>query len=580
MNIEGKNKIYDGNTTVEIEGGEVVGLIENDNIEFIIPEHGEAESANVGSWAVTIDDIQVQGTDAPNYKFIQPGKGDIQVVISKEVGKIVIGCDNKKYDRELIQPYVIEKNSTSEPEYHYYISGTDEEIEAPYDIGVYDVVAFIPTDGNYTETISNKVTFEITEPDAPTLKLTSEIININGEDINNIVRENQDVQYGDIIKIQFKIENVGEGSGYVQNIISHLPNGVTFLTENQINMQNGWKQTANGTIETSALSLENNIDNEIFPIKKSNGLQEEIKEQAGDTTEKPTGEQQNRANTEQQAQNENQIQINEETENTEEKVTYKEIELIVEITNNQKEDVVLLQNTEIIQQDKRGDIREYSEEQKQYQETQIGMNLKYVDFELEKNIIEIIQTDTTIGETKKYDIYQQPDEIVKLELDPKKVGQLELEVVYQFRITNKGNEKGIMEGILDVIPNGMTFETVNNPGWQINQIGNIIYQNEETILPNETKTIELRLKCEITEENMSTKVNTASLQASDDLDQILLEEGVISTVDKTNNYTTSELVLSVITGRMVIVLMVLTIIILAIVILGVIAIQKFVLIKK
>ena len=413
VNIEGKNKIYDGNTTVEIEGGEVVGLIENDNIEFIIPEHGEAESANVGSWAVTIDDIQVQGTDAPNYKFIQPGKGDIQVVISKEVGKIVIGCDNKKYDRELIQPYVIEKNSTSEPEYHYYISGTDEEIEAPYDIGVYDVVDFIPTDGNYTETISNKVTFEITEPDAPTLKLTSEIININGEDINNIVRENQDVQYGDIIKIQFKIENVGEGSGYVQNIISHLPNGVTFLTENQINMQNGWKQTANGTIETSALSLENNIDNEIFPIKKSNGLQEEIKEQAGDTTEKPT----------------------------EEKATYKEIELIVEITNNQKEDVVLLQNTEII------------------------------------------QTDTTTGETKKYDIYQQPDEIVKLELDPKKVGQLELEVVYQFRITNKGNEKGIMEGILDVIPNGMTFETVNNPGWQINQIGNIIYQNEETILP-------------------------------------------------------------------------------------------------
>ena len=113
-----------------------------------------------------------------------------------------------------------------------------------------------------------------------------------------------------------------------------------------------------------------------------------------------------------------------------------------------------------------------------------------------------------------------------------------------------------------------------------NQIGNIIYQNEETILPNETKTIELRLKCEITEENMSTKVNTASLQSSDDLDQILLEEGIITTVDKTNNYTTSELVLSVITGKMVIVFVILAVVTLTILILGVIAIQKFVFIKK
>ena len=539
VNIEGKNKIYDGSTTVEIEGGELVGLIEHDDIEFIVPEYGEAESANVGTWSVTIEDIQVQGTDAPNYRFIQPGQGDIQVVISKEIGEIIIGCDNKKYDRYSIQPYVVEKNSTSEPEYHYYISGTDEEIEAPYDIGVYDVVAFIPTDGNYTEATSNRVTFEITVPDSPTLKLTSEIININGEDTNNIVRENQDVKYGDIIKIQFKIENIGEGSGYAQNIISHLPDGVTFLPENEINMQNGWKQTENGTIETSALSLENNIDNEIFSIKQNNETQED-------------------------------------SEETSEKATYKEIELVLEITTYEKEDLILLQNTEIIQQDKRGDIREYSEEQKQYQQSQVGMNLKYVDLELQKLITQIIQT----GEKKKYDIFQQPDEIVKLELEPKKIGQIELEVIYQLKITNKGNEVGILESITDVLPNGMTFETVDNQGWKINQIGNIVYQNEEKILPNETKTVELKLKYEVTEDNMATKINTAILQASDDLDQILLDEGITSEIDENNNESTSELVLSVITGKMIIIFIILTMMILTIVILGVSAIKKFVLIKK
>ena len=87
INLAGKNRIYNKETTVEIIGGEFDNLVEGDDVVADIPETGEAESPNTGTWRVAIEDIVLSGKDVPNYTFTQPEYGEIMVTISKETGQ-------------------------------------------------------------------------------------------------------------------------------------------------------------------------------------------------------------------------------------------------------------------------------------------------------------------------------------------------------------------------------------------------------------------------------------------------------------------------------------------------------------
>ena len=272
ININGKNRIYNGETTVEIEGGEFDVLEAGDDVTAILPQTGEAENPNVGTWRVEIDNIELTGEDVKNYNFIQPEYGEIMVTISKEMGKLVIGCDSKKYDRIEVEPYIIEKNTTSEVIYKYFISETGEEIERPYDIGTYDVVAYAETDGNYTEVESNRVTFEITKPDAPEINIIGRISKINDKTVRK--QDSSDlteVKYGDTITVQIRVENTGKGSGYAKEIRGKIDDGLEFIEDSEINKENGWIKEGD-EIVTTKLSLEKDINNELYP--KANSTEE------------------------------------------------------------------------------------------------------------------------------------------------------------------------------------------------------------------------------------------------------------------------------------------------------------------
>ena len=540
-NLQGKNRIYNGNNIVDITGGEIVGMIEKDNVIFHIPEQGKAESPNVGTWTVKIEDITIEGEDALNYRLVQPNKEDIKVVISKEKGKLVIGCENKKYDREPVEPYVIENNSTSEVEYHFYKANTQEEIKEPFDLGIYDVIAYMPTDGNFTEATSNKITFEITKPDAPLLKITSKVVEINEKTVNNVLKRNAEVHYQDTIKIEFSIENMGEGSGYAQKITNWIPEGLSFLPENEINVQNGWQETEKGIVETTKLSLESDINNELFStlMQKTNYLENE--------------------------------KIKKEEQRNNEKIA-----LVLKVENSKKQSFTFLNKTQLIQQDKRGDLVEYLAENEEYGKTQIGMDFKYVDLQAEVRITDIIEKNAQEQKQFKYDIYQKPGEMVKLELAPKKIDNTYLTICYQINITNLGNEIGILENIIDVLPEGTNFQIAQNEGWILNREGNAQYDAQKLeILPRETKRIEITLNWEATEENLAQKTNKIAIQASNDLDEILLQEEKIQ-LEKTNNYASSSMLVSVITGRTIVLWTILTICVLGILVTGILIIKKYV----
>lgn len=532
VKLAGKNKIYDGNTTVEIIGGEPAGLIEGDDINFTIPKQGQTQKPNVGIWNVSIEEIKAEGQDAANYTLLQPLEGEIKATISKEEGKLSIGCENKKYDRMPIEPYIVEKNSTSQVEYHYYKSGTTQEIDAPFDVGIYDIIGYMPTDGNYSEATSQKITVEITKPDDPLLKVTSKILEINGKKPIQEEGKNQKVQYNDIIKLQITVENVGKGSGYAQKIIQRIPQGLSFLPEDKINIENGWKKTKEGTIETEKLSIANNIKNELFMQKQE---QENEKEEKQSAT----------------------------------------IEVILKVTDEQKRIATLKNVTELIQQNKRGDTIPYTEEHQKYAKSQINVELCYTDIQIENKIINIIQTNTKLKEEKQYKINQKVGQIVKTEVESKNLGNTQITLQYQINITNVGTEETTVQNITNILPQGTNFQISNNPGWKINKNGNAVYEINEVVKPKQTKTITLQLSYKPNKSNLNLKTNQVIVEAEHELDNVLVKEEKVE-IERTNNYATAKIITSIKTGEIAIAYTILAVIILAILITGTMAIKKIV----
>ena len=546
INLSGKNRIYNKETTVEIIGGEFDNLVEGDDVVATIPKTGEAESPDTGTWRVAIEEIILSGKDVGNYTFTQPEYGEIMVTISKETGILVIGCESKKYDRELIEPYVVEKNTTSEVIYKYYKAGTDEEIERPYDIGKYDVVGYAETDGNYTEVESNKVTFEIKKPDPPNIGIESRVVKVNEKTVT-IEEQPAPIQYGDIVTIQIRIKNNGLGSGYAKKVTSTISNGMEYIEDNEINKANGWKLDGK-KVTTSKYSYETDINNELYPKRYE---YEENHEE--DTEEK-------------------------EEEKPELNTGVQKLQLVLKVAKNDKTHDKLLSQIVVEQQDKRGDTVEYTKEDEETSKNRVEMQYTYTDLQIEKRITQIITTDKTTNTVKKHDIYQKANNIAKLDLPSKNIENTKLDIIYEIKVTNIGDYNATIDQIIDLLPNGANFSKEGNEGWYVGENGHIIYDNfQEYLRPNEEKVVKLKLIYDLDEGGMAQIENDAYVLATKDIDEkIIIDEGNIK-IEETNNYAKSELIVSIITGETILIYVTVILGGMLIVVAGISLIKKYVL---
>ena len=546
INLSGKNRIYNKETTVEIIGGEFDNLVEGDDVVATIPKTGEAESPDTGTWRVAIEEIILSGKDVGNYTFTQPEYGEIMVTISKETGILVIGCESKKYDRELIEPYVVEKNTTSEVTYKYYKAGTDEEIERPYDIGKYDVVGYAETDGNYTEVESNKVTFEIKKPDPPSIGIESRVVKVNEKTVT-IEEQPAPMQYGDIVTIQIRIKNNGLGSGYAKEVTSTIADGMEYIEDNEINKANGWKLDGK-KVTTSKYSYETDINNELYPKRYE---YEENHEE--DTEEK-------------------------EEEKPELNTGVQKLQLVLKVTKNDKTHDKLLSQIVVEQQDKRGDTVEYTKEDEETSKNRVEMQYTYTDLQIEKRITQIITTDKTTNTVKKHDIYQKANNIAKLDLPSKNIENTKLDIIYEIKVTNIGDYNATIDQIIDLLPNGANFSKEGNEGWHVGENGHIIYDNfQEYLRPNEEKVVKLKLIYDLDEGGMAQIENDAYVLATRDIDEkIITDEGKIK-IEETNNYARSELIVSIITGETILIYVTVILGGMLIIVVGISLIKKYIL---
>lgn len=105
-----QNKEYDGTTNAVITGGQLNGVIADDDVDATFPTSGVFASQNVGTGiSVTFDALELKGTDKANYTLIQPAalKADIT---AKTIG--VAAQPAQKFEGQ------------ADPELKYNVNGT------------------------------------------------------------------------------------------------------------------------------------------------------------------------------------------------------------------------------------------------------------------------------------------------------------------------------------------------------------------------------------------------------------------------------------------------------------------------
>lgn len=485
---------YDDTNVVEIEGGELVNTIENDDVVPIVPKTGTIESTDIGIWNVIIDEIKLAGKDAKNYTLIQPEIGEITVTITKptkpylHLETYVQKINGKKISE---RPTIGVEGEESKPSQGTKPDeGKNEEID-----NIEDSKIEITEKETKNEKAENKENEKVENEKVENGETDNkEIENEKTEEAETVKlkynKQNQmpEIHYGDRLVLKYIVYNEGKGGGHAKTIQTILPEGLKFVKESQVNQKNGWKED-NGTLISDVLAYEKNRKNPISGIKqKEEGIQV--------------------------AEEELTMEVNGQI------LSYKEIELEVEVTAEKVETTEIHAISEINQTDIRNEQIPYEEEQEK--QAVESMKIRYVDLSLQQHITKIQEQNKGTGEILDHMI-QPTEEMIKYEIHRKRVDNTVLKVTYQFDVTNLGNEELIEGVILNKIPEGFDFVPEDNPGWKIAKQGYLISPDLGSIKEKVTKAVTLVLSWQLKEDNMGIRKNEAVVLSRQEIDQQMVE---------------------------------------------------------
>ena len=154
-----------------------------------------------------------------------------------------------------------------------------------------------------------------------------------------------------------------------------------------------------------------------------------------------------------------------------------------------------------------------------------------------------------------HDAWDEPEEVVKVELNRKKLSDITVKFRYSIRVYNQGDIEGYAKEITDYVPQGLKFVAEDNKGWT-DEGNNIISTRllEDTLLkPGEYADVEVVLTWINGQDNIGLKTNTAEI--SEDFN----EKGVPDKDSTPDNQVPGEddiddapVILSIETGREVV----------------------------
>lgn len=397
------------------------------------------------------------------------------------------------------------------------------------------------------------------------LALQKFITAVNSKEINDrvpkISYENGKIKYshpqnavevnsGDNVTYTIRVYNEGEIDGYAAEIGDDIPKGLVFDPTNETNIKYGWKMIDSTGNETKDLNKAVEIRTDYLSKEKSEIRKEDSLMKAFDSQK---GE-----------------------------LSYFDVKAIFKVNAASADETII--NTAEITKDTDSDGNEIEDidsipDNKKDGEDDIDkerVHVGYFDLALKKDLQKavIIEGDST------KEIQAVNGQLMKVEINRKKINSTIVKFVYDITITNEGTIPGYAKEIRDYIPEGLQFVETDNTNWTGKAEGTITSTELENKLlqPGESAKVSVVLRWINDENNLGMKTNIAEI--SKDYNESNDSDDIDSTPDNKkdgeDDIDSADVILSIATGRAPIYIL-LTTGILMIITTGIVAIKKYVL---
>ena len=330
-------------------------------------------------------------------------------------------------------------------------------------------------------------------------EITNRIPNLSydettGEITYNHTKDPVQLVSGNVVIYTIRVYNEGEIAGYASEITDDIPDGLEFLPDNETNINYRWVMyDENGNVTEN---VEEAVSVKTDYLSKDN----------------------------EETEGENLLDVfNPDEPISDTNPDYKDVQIAFRVIEPNESDRILVNSAQISEDtDEDGDEVEdkdstpdewndgEDDQDKEYVE------LLYFDLSLRKWVTQAIVIDKDgnqeITETG-HEPYDDPEQIVKVDLYRKNINDVTVKFRYKIRVTNEGEIAGYAKEITDYVPEGLRFLPEDNPGWT-DEGNNVISTRllENTLLqPGEYAEVEVVLTWINSEDNMGLKENTAEI---------------------------------------------------------------------
>ena len=329
------------------------------------------------------------------------------------------------------------------------------------------------------------------EPEVDTSKYgtTDENGNLITSFTYNHTKDPVRVCQNDIVIYTIRVYNEGTMSGYAEEIRDDIPEGLEYLPENEINQEYRWiMYDAEG--------------NETQEISEAVDIRTDYLSKANETTD-----------------GENLLQAY--NSETMEGPDYKDVRVAFKVTEPNTSDRIIINHAQISEdKDEEGeDVTDIDSTPDEWNEGEDDQDIEkiyvqYFDLALRKWVSQAIVIEDGVEKVKDTGHYaeQDPEPVVRVDLNQDRIDNTIIKFRYQIRITNEGEIPGYATEISDYIPEGLEFNQADNPLWREVDGKIVTDQLKDTLLnPGESSSVEVVLTWINDEENMGVMINTAEI---------------------------------------------------------------------
>lgn len=311
--------------------------------------------------------------------------------------------------------------------------------------------------------------------------------------IYNHTKEPVELSVNDYVIYMLRVYNEGDIAGYASEIKDHLPEYLEYV-DDEFNDQYKWSVSEDGRTVTTKYLSNHLIDatttddnGKIILSYKEVPIMCKVKDTAK-SSEKITN-------------------IADITEYRDEDKN------IVTDRDSKSDNLIIPVDSELpgYKDDEKGDYIPGQEDDDDFEKVVV----RTFDLALRKWVTQAIVIENgkeTVTETG-HKAEDDPEQVVKVELNRKKLNSLTVKFKYSIRVTNEGDVAGYAKEITDYVPEGLKFVAEDNSDW-IDEGNNVISTRklENTLLqPGESAEVEVLLTWINGKDNLGLKVNTAEI---------------------------------------------------------------------